>query len=93
MFAERIKNLNSSFIRDILAVTQQPDIISFAGGLPAPDVFPVEEFSAAHSLEVFPNPSNGAFNLVFREPVKSAGSETGTPPIGKESFRWNSQPN
>ncbi len=36
------------------------------------EITEVEEFSAAHSLEVFPNPSNGAFNLVFREPVKSA---------------------
>src|SRR5438552_11306403 len=27
--------------------SEQPDIISFAGGLPAPDIFPVEEFRAA----------------------------------------------
>jgi len=47
MFAERIKNLNSSFIRDILAVTQQPDVISFAGGLPDPDLFPASELQVA----------------------------------------------
>ena len=43
MFAERIKNLNSSFIRDILAVTRKPEIISFAGGLPDPELFPVAQ--------------------------------------------------
>ncbi|MCW8906573.1 MAG: PLP-dependent aminotransferase family protein [Sedimenticola sp.] len=47
MFAERIKNLNSSFIRDILAVTQQPDIISFAGGLPDPALFPAGQLQEA----------------------------------------------
>jgi 2-aminoadipate transaminase len=47
MFAQRTKNLNSSFIRDILAVTQQPHIISFAGGLPDPQLFPVDELQQA----------------------------------------------
>lgn len=47
MFAQRTINLNSSFIRDILAVTQQPDIISFAGGLPDPELFPATQLQAA----------------------------------------------
>lgn len=42
-FSERIKNTPSSFIREILKVTQSPDIISFAGGLPNPISFPQEE--------------------------------------------------
>jgi len=42
MLATRTQSLKSSFIRDILAVTQQPDIISFAGGLPDPSLFPTE---------------------------------------------------
>lgn len=46
-FAQRTKKIMSSVIREILKFTQQPDIISFAGGLPAPDVFPIEEFSLA----------------------------------------------
>jgi 2-aminoadipate transaminase len=37
----------SSAIRELLKYTEKPDIISFAGGLPAPDVFPVEEFRIA----------------------------------------------
>ena len=45
--AHRTKRMGSSTIRELLKLTEQPDIISFAGGLPAPDVFPVEEFAAA----------------------------------------------
>ena len=41
-YSERIKNTPSSFIREILKVTQSPDIISFAGGLPNPISFPQE---------------------------------------------------
>lgn len=46
-FAERAKQLESSFIREILKITQRPEIISFAGGLPSPATFPVEEMRAA----------------------------------------------
>lgn len=48
-FAHRTKKIMSSVIREILKFTQQPDIISFAGGLPAPDVFPIEKFAIASS--------------------------------------------
>lgn len=41
------KNITSSAIRDLLKVTEQPEIISFAGGLPSPDCFPREEIMAA----------------------------------------------
>ncbi len=42
-FSKRIKNTPPSFIREILKVTQNPEIISFAGGLPNPVSFPQEE--------------------------------------------------
>jgi 2-aminoadipate transaminase len=42
LFASRMRQLRPSTIREILKVTSQPDIISFAGGLPAPELFPVE---------------------------------------------------
>lgn len=42
-FSNRMEQLKASEIREILKLTQQPDIISFAGGLPAPELFPVEE--------------------------------------------------
>jgi 2-aminoadipate transaminase len=41
------RQITSSVIRDLLKVTEQPEIISFAGGLPAPECFPVEELTAA----------------------------------------------
>ncbi|MBV8491439.1 MAG: PLP-dependent aminotransferase family protein [Candidatus Eremiobacteraeota bacterium] len=39
-FAERTARLRASTIREMLKVTQQPDVISFGGGLPAPELFP-----------------------------------------------------
>lgn len=46
-FAKRMDNLKASEIRELLALTADPSIISFAGGLPAPEMFPVEEWKAA----------------------------------------------
>ncbi len=46
-YALRAKNLKSSAIRELLKFTQNPEIISFAGGLPAPEVFPTERFREA----------------------------------------------
>jgi 2-aminoadipate transaminase len=47
-FSERAQQLQSSAIREILKITQRPDIISFAGGLPSPATFPVERMKAAY---------------------------------------------
>jgi len=46
-FSDRMKTTRKSFIREILKVTQQPEVISFAGGLPNPGFFPVEEIARA----------------------------------------------
>lgn len=46
-FAARAEALQSSFIREILKITQRPEIISFAGGLPSPATFPVAEMQQA----------------------------------------------
>jgi 2-aminoadipate transaminase len=42
-YSKNVMNIERSAIRDLLKITRQPDIISFGGGLPAPDTFPVEE--------------------------------------------------
>ncbi len=42
-FAERMEHIKASEIRELLKLTARPEIISFAGGLPAPELFPVEE--------------------------------------------------
>jgi 2-aminoadipate transaminase len=41
------RRMSSSAIREILKITQRPDLISFAGGLPAPELFPLAEVRAA----------------------------------------------
>jgi len=46
-YALRTKGITSSQIRELLKLTQRPGMISFAGGLPAPDVFPVQRFEEA----------------------------------------------
>jgi 2-aminoadipate transaminase len=46
-YAQRTKGMKSSAIRELLKITQRPEVISFAGGLPAPDVFPNERFEEA----------------------------------------------
>jgi 2-aminoadipate transaminase len=47
-FSERAQQLQSSAIREILKITQRPEIISFAGGLPSPATFPVDVMKAAY---------------------------------------------
>jgi len=42
-FADRMEHMKASEIRELLKLTAKPEIISFAGGLPAPELFPTEE--------------------------------------------------
>jgi 2-aminoadipate transaminase len=46
--AARTANVSSSAVREILKLTQRPEVISLAGGLPAPETFPVEALRAAY---------------------------------------------
>ncbi|MGA9350328.1 MAG: PLP-dependent aminotransferase family protein [Anaerolineae bacterium] len=46
-FAERTQYMISSIIRDLLKLALQPDIISFAGGMPASELFLIREFEEA----------------------------------------------
>lgn len=46
-FADRMNHVQKSFIREILKVTENPEVISFAGGLPNPDSFPIKEIQQA----------------------------------------------
>ena len=42
-YADRMAGVSGSAVREILKLTQQPDIISFGGGLPSADSFPMED--------------------------------------------------
>jgi Transcriptional regulators containing a DNA-binding HTH domain and an aminotransferase domain (MocR family) and their eukaryotic orthologs len=49
-FAKRMESMKASEIREILKVAERPEVISFAGGLPAPELFPVEEIKEVSRL-------------------------------------------
>ncbi|MFY9824993.1 MAG: PLP-dependent aminotransferase family protein [Thermoanaerobaculia bacterium] len=46
-YALRARGMKSSALRELLKLIEDPEIISFAGGLPAPEVFPAAEIEAA----------------------------------------------
>ena len=60
--AERVKSLKASAIREIFKIVGQPGMISMAGGIPSPSVFPTEAF-AKISEDILSN--NGASALVY----------------------------
>lgn len=49
LYAERVNSMGNSAIREILKVTEQPHIISFAGGLPAPEMFPLADIKDSYA--------------------------------------------
>ncbi|MDX6717850.1 MAG: 2-aminoadipate transaminase [Solirubrobacteraceae bacterium] len=50
----RLTGVQSSPVRDILTLTQSAEVISFAGGLPAPELFPAEMLSQAFATALGP---------------------------------------
>jgi 2-aminoadipate transaminase len=56
-YAKRMNHVPKSFIREILKVTQDPQVISFAGGLPNPKYFPMQEIAQA-AAEVLGRPGD-----------------------------------
>ena len=46
-FANRMDRLKGSAVRELMALTARPEVISFAGGMPAPELFPVEKVKEA----------------------------------------------
>jgi len=70
-FSDRIQAVQPSFIREILKLTADPSIISFAGGLPNPDLFPQQALQRA---------ANRCFELGGREILQYTITE-GYPPL------------
>lgn len=71
------KNSRPSPIREMLAVIKQPGMISFAGGMPAPEIFPVDKFyEGAHLLK------DDAANLL------QYGTTEGYPPLKEFLATW-----
>ena len=55
--SERAQKLTSSAIREILKITERPEVISFAGGLPSPETFPVDRLSACAQAVLASSPT------------------------------------
>jgi 2-aminoadipate transaminase len=65
-YAKRVQNVPQSFVREILKVASNPGIISFAGGLPNPSLFPVKELEACSAT---------AFQKFGRQALQYASTE------------------
>src|SRR5688500_11440029 len=59
IFATRSSRMRASEIRELLKLLDRPDIISFAGGIPDPALFPDEDFKAAYA-DIFGGPAVSA---------------------------------
>ena len=59
ILSDSAKSMKRSVIRELLKLTQKPEIISFAGGLPAPNTFPIEELKQI-SIEVLEEDGDAA---------------------------------
>jgi 2-aminoadipate transaminase len=78
IFAVRVRNMHASEIRELLKLTQLPDIISFAGGLPNPEAFPIEDIQDI-CKEVLT--TNGKMALQY-------GTTEGLPQFREEICKW-----
>ncbi|THF53987.1 aminotransferase-like domain-containing protein [Allorhizobium terrae] len=70
MFATRSSKMRASEIRELLKLLDQPDIISFAGGIPDPALFPAEAFQAAYTDIFAGNQVNSALQYSVSEGYK-----------------------
>ncbi|MBK7865369.1 MAG: PLP-dependent aminotransferase family protein [Archangiaceae bacterium] len=64
--ARRTRGVSTSAVREILKVAERPDVLSFAGGLPAPELFPVEQIARAHAT-VFAREGDAALQYSITE--------------------------
>ncbi len=68
IYSTNIKGMKKSAIRELLKLTQRPEIISFAGGLPAPESFPIEQLKEI-SCEVLEQDGTSALQYGATEGV------------------------
>jgi 2-aminoadipate transaminase len=87
--AARAQRMNPSVIREILKVTEKPGIISFAGGLPSPQTFPIDAFAKACDMVL-----RGRGEAYAQSALQYAASE-GYGPLREwvaASLPWNVDP-
>ncbi|MFZ1683942.1 MAG: PLP-dependent aminotransferase family protein [Candidatus Zixiibacteriota bacterium] len=83
--APHVQTLETSIIREILKVSSQPGVISFAGGLPAPELFPLADMKriAGEVIDKY-GPDSLQYSLsmgvtILRELLAERATERGTP--------------
>ena len=67
--ADWCKNLERSVLRQMISVVSKPGILSFAGGLPSPELFPVKDFSDSIQQVLDDDPDALQYQPPFR-PLK-----------------------
>ena len=85
LFAERTKVMRSSAMRDLMALTERPEVISLAGGLPDTSLFPAEDLarhlsvvaaeSSAKALQYAPTEGLAAVKEAIREVLRAEGDD------------------
>jgi DNA-binding transcriptional MocR family regulator len=64
MFATRAGRMRASEIRELLKLLARPDVVSFAGGIPDPALFPMDAVRSAYA-ELLSHPENGPQSLQY----------------------------
>ncbi len=77
-YSKNVMNIKRSAIRDLLKITRQPDIISFGGGLPSPETFPITEMAEISSQLLR---EKGTVALQY-------GPTEGEPALREEIAKW-----
>ncbi|MBJ7332595.1 MAG: PLP-dependent aminotransferase family protein [Solirubrobacteraceae bacterium] len=85
LFAERTRVMTSSAMRDLMAITERPEVISLAGGLPDTSTFPPELFAkvtaqmaakvTAKALQYAPTEGLAATKAVIAEVMAAEGTD------------------
>jgi 2-aminoadipate transaminase len=85
LFAARTQNMKSSAMRDLMALTQRPEVISLAGGLPDTSLFPAEDLakhlsavaaeSSARALQYAPTEGLAEVKEAIREVLRAEGDD------------------
>jgi 2-aminoadipate transaminase len=88
LFAERTKVMKSSAMRDLMALTERPDVISLAGGWPDTSTFPADSYAAlmstvasescARALQYGPTEGTGVLKRCIAEVMRAEGVEIDT---------------
>ncbi len=85
LFAARTQNMKSSAMRDLMALTQRPEVISLAGGLPDTSLFPAEDLAkhlsvvaaegSARALQYAPTEGLAEVKEAIREVLRAEGDD------------------